>query len=84
MAVKTYKGLHTGIGCKVDEDMHGGPCGSILTAYYECGSIQEAIEQALALLDCYYEVTIFSGGYYNPRSYHSKNELRYDFRAVLA
>lgn len=79
MAVKTYAGIHTGFGCKVDEDMHGGPCGSILTAYYECNSIREAAEQALALLDSYYEVTVFSGGYYNPRSYCSKHELRRDF-----
>ena len=83
MATKTYNGIHTGFGCKVDEDLHGGPHGSILVAYYECNSIQEAAEQALILLDSYYEVTIFSGGYYSPRSYHSKNELRRDFKAWL-
>lgn len=30
---KTYNGIRTGYGCKVDEDMHGGPGGGILVAY---------------------------------------------------
>lgn len=83
MVTKTYNGIRTGFGCKVDEDLHGGPNGSILTAYYECNGIKEAAEQALALLETNYEVTVFSGGYYNPRSYHSKNELRKDFAKWL-
>lgn len=80
---KTYDGIKTGFGCKVDEDMHGGPGGSIRVAYYECGSTQEAVKTALELLDTNYEVTIFSGGLYNPRSYHSRNELMRDFRESL-
>lgn len=63
--------------------MRGGPHGSILVAYYECGSIKEAAEQALALLDDNYEVTVYSGGYYNPRSYTSKERVRQDFRKCL-
>lgn len=84
MAAKTYNGIHTGYGCKVDEDLHGGPYGSILVAYYECSSIREAAEQALDLLDTNYAVTIFSGGYFNPRTYYNKRELRRDFAAWLS
>lgn len=80
---KTYKGIRTGYGCKVDEDMHGGPGGSILTAYYECNGLYEAVLQALDLLGTNYEVTIFSGGYYNPRSYTNKAELIRDFSTVI-
>ena len=77
---KTYdKGIRTWYGVKVDEDMHGGPGGSILVAYYECESIREAVATALELLNTNYEVTIFSGGRYSPRSYHSKQELCRDF-----
>lgn len=83
MANKTYNGIRTGYGCKVDEDLHGGPGGSILVAYYECESIREAAEQALELLDSYYEVTVFSS-HYNPRSYTSKEALRRDFSRWLA
>lgn len=80
MAEKNYHhGIRTGFGCKIDEDMHGGPGGSILVAWYECRNIKEAAETALALLDANYEVTVFSGGYYNPRSYTSKERVRQDF-----
>lgn len=60
MTTKTYNGIRTGFGCKVDEDLHGGPGGSILVAYYECNSIAEAATTAIELLDSFYEVTIFS------------------------
>lgn len=80
---KTYDGIKTGFGCKVDEGMHRGPFGSFLVAYYECESIQEAVETALELLNTNYEVTIFSGGLYSPRSYHSRNELMWDFREYI-
>lgn len=76
---KTYNGIHTGYGVKVDEDMHGGPGGSILVAYYECESIHEAVETALELLNTNYEVTIFSGSLYNPRRYHSRKAVLEDF-----
>lgn len=79
MTTKTYNGIRTGFGCKVDEDLHGGPGGTILTAYYECSSIAEAAAAAIELLNSFYEVTIFSGGYFNPRSYTSKREIRCDF-----
>lgn len=42
MTTKTYNGIRTGFGCKVDEDLHGGPDGSILVVYYECNSVAEA------------------------------------------
>ena len=80
---KTYNGIRTGYGCKVDEDMHGGPGGGILVAYYECGSIGEAADTAIELLANFYEVTIFSGGHYNPRSYTSAAEIRRDFAKWL-
>lgn len=79
MTTKTYNGIRTGFGCKVDEDLHGGPDGSILVAYYECNSIAEAAATAIELLNSSYEVTIFSGGHFNPRSYTSKREIRRDF-----
>lgn len=83
MMTKTYNGIRTGFGCKVDEDLHGGPGGTILTAYYECNDIAEAATAAIELLSDFYEVTIFSGGYFNPRSYTSKRELRRDFAEWL-
>lgn len=76
---KTYKGIRTGFGCKVDESMNGGPGGGILVAYYECNSVGEAVETAISLLADFYEVTIFSGGHYNPRSYTSEAAIRQDF-----
>ena len=79
MTTKTYNGIRTGFGCKVDEDLHGGPDGSILVAYYECNSVAEAAATAIELLNSFYEVTIFSGGHYNPRSYTSKRKIRRDF-----
>ena len=84
MAVKTYNGIRTSFGCKVDEDLHGGPYGTILVAYYECHSIAEAVATALDLFDDFNEVTIFSGGYFNPRSYTNKRELRRDFADWLS
>lgn len=84
MTTKTYNGIRTGFGCKVDEDLHGGPGGSILVAYYECNSIAEAAATAIELLDSFYEVTIFSCGYFNPRSYTSKREIRRDFGKWLS
>lgn len=83
MTTKTYNGIRTGFSCKVDEDLHGGPGGTILTAYYECNSITEAATTAIKLLSRFYEVTIFSGGYFNPRSYTSVRELRRDFAEWL-
>ena len=74
-----HAGIHTGFGCKVDEDMHGGPGGSILTAWYECMDMKQAAETALELLDTNYEVTVFSNGYYNPRSYRNKKDVVRDF-----
>lgn len=77
---KNYgKGIQTGFGCKVDEDLHGGTGGTIRVAYYECESLQETVETAVKLLETNYEVTIFSGGLWNPRSYHSQRELLQDF-----
>lgn len=84
MTTKTYNGIRTGFGCKVDEDLHGGPGGSILVAYYGCNSIAEAAATAIELLDSFYEVTIFSCGYFNPRSYTSKREIRRDFGKWLS
>lgn len=83
---KTYNGIRTGFGCKVIEDLHGGPSGSVLAAYYECNSAGEAAEAALKLLDTFYEVTIFACGCYNPRSYlrnSGKAEIRRDFAQWL-
>ena len=51
MTTKTYNGIRTGFGCKVDEDLHGGPGGTILTAYYECNSVAEAAAIAIELLN---------------------------------
>lgn len=84
MTQKTYNGIRTGFGCKVDEDLHSGQNGSILVAYYECNSIAEAAATAIELLDSFHEVTIFSGGYFNPRSYTNKRELRRDFAQWLS
>lgn len=84
MTTKTYNGIRAGFGCKVDEDLHGGPGGTILTAYYECNSVAEAAAIAIELLNSSYEVTIFSGGYFNPRSYTSTKEIRRDFAQWLS
>lgn len=79
-ATKNYNhGIHTGFGCTVDEDMHGGPNGSILVAWYECETLRDAVETAVALLQDNYEVTIFSGGRYNPRSYLSVSSIAEDY-----
>lgn len=80
MMIKTYNGIHTGFGCKVDESKNGV---SVHPVYYEFDSIGEAAKQALDLLGSTYEVTVFSGGHYSPRSYHSKKELCRDFKKWL-
>lgn len=84
MAIRKSNRITTGYGCKVDEDMHGGPHGSIRCSYYECDTLSDVIDCALDLLENHYSVTVFSNGYYNPRTYtrYGKDDILRDFGPI--